>query len=88
MKNNVVQKKNMKLKYKLFLVFTILFSTVTFVLGVINLYTSGIHKILDKIVLCFSFITFILSIITMMCCIDSKNIYDYESLKITESASI
>ena len=88
MKNNVVQKKNMKLKYKLFLVFTILFSTVTFVLGIINLYTSGINKILDKIVLFFSFITFILTIITMMCCIDSKNIYDYQNLEPAERASI
>ena len=88
MKNNVVQKKNMKLKYKLFLVFTILFSTVTFVLGIINLYTSSINKTLDKIVLCFTFITFILSIITMMCWIDPKNIYIYENLEPAERASI
>ena len=88
MKNNVVQRKNMKLKFKLFLAFTILFSTVTFVLGIINLYTSGINKILDKIVLCFSFITFILSIITMMRWIDPQNIYIYKNLEPAERASI
>tara|TARA_B100000745_G_scaffold158161_1_gene103542 strand:+ start:66 stop:332 length:267 start_codon:yes stop_codon:yes gene_type:complete len=88
MKNNVVQRKNMKLKYKLFLVFTILFSTVTFVLGIISLYTSSINKTLDKIVLCFTFITFILSIITMMRWIDPKNIYIYKNLEPAERASI
>ena len=88
MKNNVVQRKNMKLKFKLFLAFTILFTIIIIVLGIINYITSSINKTLDKIVLCFIFITFILSIITMMRWIDPKNIYIYKNLEPAERASI
>ena len=92
MQNNVVQKENMKLKYKLFLVFTILFTIITIVLQTINYHVSDINDIpptdFDTIILIFVYINYSLIMCNCLICIDSKNIYDYETLKITESASI
>ena len=88
MQGNVVQRTKMKLKYKLFLAFTILFTVLTIVLGIINNIIHGNNKILEGIVLLFSFIAIILNIIMMMFCIDYKSLYDYETLTITQSASI
>jgi len=88
MKNNVVQRKNMKLKFKLFLAFTILFTIIIIVLGIINYITPGNNKILERVVILFPFITIILNIILCLFCIDYKGLYDYETLTVRESASI
>ena len=92
MQNNVVQKENMKLKYKLFLVFTILFTIITIVLQTINYNVSDINDNsptdFDTIILIFVYINYSLIMCNFLICIDPKNIYYYETLIVRESASI
>tara|TARA_B100000745_G_scaffold14183_1_gene10435 strand:- start:46 stop:324 length:279 start_codon:yes stop_codon:yes gene_type:complete len=92
MNSNVGQKKNMKLKFKLFLAFTILFTIITIVLQTINYNVSDINDNsptdFDTIILIFVYINYLLIMCNCLICIDSKNIYDYETLTVRESASI
>ena len=92
MQNNVIQRRNMKLKYKLFLAFTILFTITTFVLHIINYHTSDINDVpptdFDTLVLIFVFLSYVLIMCNCFLCINSDNIYNYETLQVRESASI
>ena len=92
MNGNVVQKENMKLKYKLFLVFTILFTIITIVLQTINYNVSDINDNpptdFDTIILIFVYINYSLIMCNCLICIDSKNIYIYKNLEPAERASI
>jgi len=92
MNSNVGQKKNMKLKFKLFLAFTILFTIIIIVLQTINYNVSDINDNsptdFDTIILIFVYINYSLIMCNCLICIDPKNIYDYETLTVRESASI
>ena len=88
MQTNGIQRRYMKLKYKLLLAFTILVTITTVVLGIISYMTDEKYEILKAVIIYFSLITAILNIILSLCCIDSDNIYNYETLQVRESASI
>lgn len=92
MQTNGIQRRNMKLKYKLFLAFTILFTITTFVLQIINYHTSDINDVpptdFDTFVLIFAFLSYVLIMCNCFLCINPDNIYNYETLTVRESGSI